>query len=66
MAINTIQAVQRLLANLMGDTPDEWNFDTNAINEVQFEEGCQQLNSFYALCIYHILKAQVFISLWPL
>jgi predicted ATPase/signal transduction histidine kinase/ActR/RegA family two-component response regulator/tRNA A-37 threonylcarbamoyl transferase component Bud32 len=60
IAIKTIQAIQLMLANLMGDTPDEWNFDANAINEAKFEEGCQQANSFYALCLYQILKAEAF------
>ncbi|MHB9148040.1 MAG: protein kinase domain-containing protein [Candidatus Amoebophilus sp.] len=57
-SINTIQAIQRVLANLRGDTPDECNFDILPIHETQFEENCQQANSFFALCIYHILKAQ--------
>jgi PAS domain S-box-containing protein len=60
VAINTIQAIQRLLANLRGDTPDEWYFDADTIDEIKFEENCQQANSFYALCLYHILKAQAF------
>jgi PAS domain S-box-containing protein len=59
-AIKTIQGIERLLANLRGDTPDEWNFDTNAISEAQFEEGCQQTNSYQALCFYHTCKAQTF------
>ncbi|OJW67425.1 MAG: hypothetical protein BGO68_00170 [Candidatus Amoebophilus sp. 36-38] len=60
IAINSIQSVQRLSANLRGDTLNEWDFDTNAINEVQFEEGCRRANSSQALCFYHIFKAQAF------
>ena len=60
ISINTIQAVQRLLVNLRGETSDECNFDTNAIDESKFEECCQQANGFFALCYYRILKAQVF------
>ncbi|MHB9147437.1 MAG: protein kinase domain-containing protein [Candidatus Amoebophilus sp.] len=58
-SIKTIQGIQRMLANLRGDTPDEWDFDTNTIHEAQFEEDCQQTNSFYTLGIYHIYKAQI-------
>ncbi|ACE06495.1 hypothetical protein Aasi_1160 [Candidatus Amoebophilus asiaticus 5a2] len=60
MTANIIQSVQRVLANLRGDTPDEWNFDTDTIDEAKFEEGCQQTNSFFALCFYYIFKAQTF------
>lgn len=50
-----IQAILRLLANLMGKTPDEQSFNVNGIDEAQFE---QRINSPFTLCIYHILKAQ--------
>ena len=60
LATYTIQAVQRLLANLRGNTPDEWNFNINVVDETKFEADCQQTNSVYALCLYHILKAQAF------
>ena len=60
LTIDTIQAVQRVIANLREDTQNEWSFDIGGVNETKFEEDCQQTNSFYALCIYHIQKASVF------
>lgn len=56
----TIQAVQRVVANLRGNTQNEWNFDINAIDEAKFEAQCQQANCFYVLCLYHIQKALTF------
>lgn len=60
MVVNTVQAVLMLLANLRGDTPDEWKFSIDTIDEVKFEKHCRQVNSFYALCHHHIHKAQAF------
>ena len=60
VAITTLQAIQRILANIKGDTPDEWNFDIDTMNEARFEGNCRRANSFFALCIYHTLKAQAF------
>ncbi|ACP20942.1 hypothetical protein Aasi_1629 [Candidatus Amoebophilus asiaticus 5a2] len=60
VAINTIQTVQRLVVNLIGNTLDEWNFDADAITEARFKKSCQQASSFYSLCLYQILKAQTF------
>ncbi|NEJ84025.1 hypothetical protein GR268_47165, partial [Rhizobium leguminosarum] len=60
LTIDTIQAVQRVIANLRDDTQNEWSFDIDGVNETKFEADCQQTNSFYALCIYHIQKASVF------
>jgi PAS domain S-box-containing protein len=58
VAINAIQAVQRLLANLKGDTVDIENFDIGTVDENKFQENCRRANSFYSLCLYHIIKAQ--------
>jgi PAS domain S-box-containing protein len=59
-SIKTIQGIERMLANLRGDTPDACNFDADTIDEASFEESCQQANSRFALCLYHILKVQAF------
>jgi predicted ATPase/signal transduction histidine kinase/CheY-like chemotaxis protein/tRNA A-37 threonylcarbamoyl transferase component Bud32 len=60
VTVDTIQGMQRLLANLMGDTLSESSFDINGVDEIKFVKHCQQANSFYALCIYYIHKAQVY------
>lgn len=60
IAIHSIQAIQRVLANLMGNTLDECNFDTSVMDEGDFLEVCQQSNSFFALSHYYFLKAQAF------
>jgi PAS domain S-box-containing protein len=56
----TIQAVQRVIANLTRNTQDEWDFDINAVDEAKFVIHCQQASCFYVLCLYHIQKAFVF------
>ncbi|MHB9147863.1 MAG: hybrid sensor histidine kinase/response regulator, partial [Candidatus Amoebophilus sp.] len=56
----TIQAVQRVIANLRGETQDEWNFVIDGVNETKFEADCQQTNSLYVLCLYQIQKSLVF------
>ena len=59
IAINAIQTVQRVIANLKAETQNELKFDINAVDDNKFEEQCRQKNSFYALCLYHIQKAFV-------
>lgn len=60
ITINIIQAIQRLLNNLISDIPDDYDFDINTIAETKFEKHCQQTKSFNALCLFYINRTLVF------
>lgn len=58
LTINVIQAIQKLLEDLIGETTDE-SSTRNSKDIANFEEHCQRTKSFSALCLYYIHKALI-------
>jgi class 3 adenylate cyclase/GAF domain-containing protein len=60
LAINTVLSYQLPILNLSGATSDKLAFHSNEISEEQHLENCQSPQDSHSLCLYYILKSQVF------
>ncbi|MGI9284227.1 MAG: AAA family ATPase [Pseudomonadales bacterium] len=60
MANDVILGAQLATWNLLGMTSDKFSFQTTDIDEAQYIERCQTNRSMLGLCLYKILKAQIF------
>ncbi len=58
-AIDALLACQLALRNLSGLTPEMQLFCSDGLSEEQYLKVCYSNQSFFALCSYQILKAQI-------
>lgn len=49
-----------ILQNLCGLTADATSFDSEELTESQFLANCREHQSLTAICLYHVLKTQVY------
>lgn len=59
MATDTIQGLEFVLLNLRKLTPHKLEFCNDSLDDVTFQNQCQEHQNFYSLCIYQIIKLQV-------
>lgn len=60
IANDTILGFKNILLNLSNQTSDKFSFDCENLSEAKYLEDCYSYQSAYALCLYFILKSQVF------
>ena len=58
LAIDTITALQIIVINLTGNTPNKQYFATKDLSERDYLRKCYKQSNEYSLCHYHILKAK--------
>jgi predicted ATPase/class 3 adenylate cyclase/GAF domain-containing protein/tRNA A-37 threonylcarbamoyl transferase component Bud32 len=59
VAVDVLSGCLLVIQNLCGLTSAKDSFDTDSTNEAQYLTSCQMHQSSMALCVYHIMKAQV-------
>jgi len=60
LATNSLLAYQLAVLNLCGITADKFAFHSDEISEEQHLENCHAHQDSHSLCLYYILKSQVF------
>jgi predicted ATPase/GAF domain-containing protein len=60
IANDTILGLKNILLNLSKQTSGKLSFDHENLSEVKYLENCYSHQTAYALCLYYILKSQVF------
>lgn len=58
-AMDTIKGIELILLNIMNSTENELEFKNAKVNEPDFLETCANHQSYFAICVYRIMKAQI-------
>ncbi|MEL6928993.1 MAG: diguanylate cyclase [Cyanobacteria bacterium J06600_6] len=58
--LDTLWARQLTLFNLTGRTQDKFSFHNQGITESEYIANCESSQNYYSLCIYYVLKSQIF------